>query len=404
MGEIISINNSSELEVINEENTIMELSDKLLMDAKESISSSKSVSLPIAELSTLGAGVSSLIPAFNTVTQTTSIATNGLFRVANAAAGDSLKMAKNGNAWGAMKTATGESKMVQLAEVGPLSTTTQTVAAFNPAIIMMAAALYSIEKDLKEISETQKKILTFLEVENESQIEADVESLMSIVSNYKYNWDNELSVSSSHNQIMEIQNRARKNMIAYQKKVTEIESSKQFIVPQGKVNSVLSDLGKKFKYYRLSLYIFSLASLMEIMLSGNYKEEYILGVKEEIKSLSENYRTQFEKGSMYLEKLGNVGVEANVVKGLGHASKAVGKFIGNIPLVKEGQVDEFLQDAGEKLHHNAEKMEMKAVGAFASLSNPGTNVFIDKMDDMALIYNHTSQICCDKEKIYLIAN
>lgn len=404
MGEIISINNSSELEVINEENTIMELSDKLLMDARESISSSKSVSLPIAELSTLGAGVSSLIPAFNTVTQTTSIATNGLFRVANAAAGDTLKMAKNGNAWGAMKTATGESKMVQLGEVGPLSATTQTVAAFNPVTIMMAAALYSIEKDLKEISETQKKILTFLEVENESQIEADVESLMSIVSNYKYNWDNELSVSSSHNQIMEIQNRARKNMIAYQKKVTEIESSKQFIVPQGKVNSVLSDLGKKFKYYRLSLYNFSLASLMEIMLSGNYKEEYIFGVKEEIKSLSENYRTQFEKGSMYLEKLGNVGVEANVVKGLGHASKAVGKFIGNIPLVKEGQVDEFLQDAGEKLHHNAEKMEMKAVGEFASISNPGTKVFIDKMDDMAFIYNHISQICCDKEKIYLIAN
>lgn len=213
---------------------------------------------------------------------------------------------------------------------------------------------------------------------------------MSIVSNYKYNWDNELSVSSSHNQIMEIQNRARKNMIEYQKKVTEIESSKQFIVPQGKVNSVLSDLWKKFKYYRLSLYNFSLASLMEIMLSGNYKEEYILGVKEEIKGLSENYRTQFEKGSMYLEKLGDVGVEANVVKGLGHASKAVGKFIGNIPLVKEGQVDEFLQYAGEKLHHNAEKMEMKAVGEFASISNPGTKVFIDKMDDMAFIYNHIS--------------
>lgn len=34
-------------------------------------------------LSLLGAGVSSLIPAFNTVTQTTSIATEGLFRVAN---------------------------------------------------------------------------------------------------------------------------------------------------------------------------------------------------------------------------------------------------------------------------------------------------------------------------------
>ena len=50
--------------------------------------------------------------------------------------------------------------------------------------MMMAVALYSIEKDLKQIAETQQKILTFLEVENESQIEADVESLMGIVANY----------------------------------------------------------------------------------------------------------------------------------------------------------------------------------------------------------------------------
>ena len=53
---------------------------------------------------------------------------------ANAAAGDTLKMAKNGNAWGAMKTAAGGSKMVQLAEAEPLTATTQSVAAFNPDV------------------------------------------------------------------------------------------------------------------------------------------------------------------------------------------------------------------------------------------------------------------------------
>lgn len=404
MNEIKIINKSSEIDDVSEKNGIVELTEGLLMDARASINNNKALSVPIAELSTLGAGVSSLVPVFNKITQTTTIATDGLYRVANAAAGDALKIANDGNAWGAMKTATGGSKMAKFAEAGPLSATTESVAAFNPATMMMAAALYSIEKDLAEISETQKKILSFLEVENESQIEADVESLMNMVTNLKHNWDNELYVLGSHNQVMSIQNRARKNMIAYQKKVSEIVSSKQFIVAQNKVNSVLTDLEKKFKYYRLSLYKFSLASLMEIMLSGNYKEEYITSVKEEIVSLSMIYREQFEKGSLYLEKLGNVGVEANVVKGLGTVSKAVGKMIGNIPLVKEGPVDEFLQDAGENLHHNADGMEKKAVKSFAAIANPGTNVFIEKMEDMAFIYNHTSQICCDKEKIYLITN
>lgn len=226
---------------------------------------------------------------------------------------------------------------------------------------------------------------------------------MEIITNYKYNWDNKLSVASSHKLVLDIQNRARKNMIAFQKKVTDIVSSKQFVVAQSKVNSILSDLEKKFKYYRLSLYTYSLGALMEIMLSGNFKEEYIAKVKEEIKNLSDTYREQFKNGSLYLEGICKVGLDTNVVKGIGIAGKTVGKIIGSIPLVKEGQVDEYLKNKGAQLHKNAIEMETKAIKEFAAACNPGTKVFVDKMEDMIQIYNHTAQICFDNENIYLIA-
>ena len=403
MDEAINSNCANEAKSVGDENGLIEYTEGLLMDVRASINSNKFLSVPIAELSALGAGVSSLIPAFNTVAQTMTIATDGYYQIANAVAGDMPKIAKNGNIWGAMKTAAGGSKMMQLTEARPLSATIQTAEAFNPAVMMMAVALYSIEKDMKKIAETQKKILSFLEIENESQIEADVESLMKIAVNYKYNWDNELSVASSHKLVVDIKNRARKNMIAYQKKTANAISSKQLIVAQSKVNAVLSDLEKKFEYYRLSLYTFSFASLIEIMLSGNFKEEYMTEVKDEIKDLSDCYRKQFENGSLYLEKLGTVGVEANIVKGIGTAGKAVGKLIGSIPIVKEGSVDEFLQDKGAGLQKNAIGMERKAVKAFASVANPETGVFIEKMEEMIQIYNHTSQICFDSERIYLLA-
>lgn len=118
--------------------------------------------------------------------------------------------------------------------------------------------------------------------------------------------------------------------------------------------------------------------------------------------MSDTYRDLFTKGSVYLEKLGT-SVEANVVKGIGTAGKAMGKLIGSVPLIKEGQVGEFLQDKGALLQKNAAGMEKKAVSAFAAVGNPGTGVFVDKMEDMIQIYNHTSQICFDKEKIYLLA-
>ena len=389
-------------EIGEKETDLIQLTNEMLDDARTSINTKEAMSVPIAELSTLGAGVASLIPALNQVTQTTTFATGGLYRLANESVGDALKMAKNGNYWGAFKTAEGKSKFVQLKEAGPLSATSTTSVPINPATMMMAVALFSIEKELGNISEMGKQILSFLEIEKESEIEADVETLTDIINKYKFNWDNGHYVASNHKLVLDIQRTARKNMNSYQKKVREFLDTKQFIVAQSKVNSMLSSLQKNFKYYRLSLYTFSMASFLEVMLSGNFKEEYITGKKAEIKEMSQAYRDIFSECSAKLEKMGNSSVEANVLKGIGSAGKAVGKFIGSIPLVKEGHVDEFLQEKGSHLQSNAVGMEQKAVKEFASVGNPGTAVFVNKLDEITRIYNHTSQRCMDKECIYLV--
>lgn len=374
----------------------------LLLDARSVLDNKKTMSVPIAELATLGAGVASLIPAFNTVTTTTTLATDGLFRIANQAPGDVLKMAKNGNAWGAMKTEQGGSKMVQLTEAQPITAKSKAVAAINPATIMMAVALYAIEKQLGEISEVQKQMLSVLEIRDEANIEGDLETLTELVNHYKYNWDNDVYVQNSHKLVMDIKRTARSNMLMYQKKVAELVSSKKLLVAQGQVKSTLLELEKQFQYYRCALYTYSLAAMMEIMLGGNYKEAYIVGIKEEIIRLSKNYRSLFENASIYLEKLGGSAVEANVLKGIGTAGKAFGKLIGNIPLVKEGFVDELFQNGGTQLQNNAIMLERRAVYQFASLSHPETQIFIDRMEDMIQIYNHTEEICFDKERLYLV--
>lgn len=381
---------------------IIKVTNDILMDTRSELAEKATFSMPIAQLATLGAGVSSLIPALHTVTQTTTVNTQGLFRLANAGVGDTLKIAKNGNFWGAFKRADGTSKFAQLQSAGPLTATSTATVPIDPAAMLMAVALFSIEQKLDNIAEMQKQILIFLEVEKESEIEADVETLVSIISKYKYNWDNEHYLQSNHKMVLDLQRTARKNMLSYQKQVTEVLNSRQLVVAQTKVKSTLKDLLKKFKYYQLSLYTFSLASLLEIMLSGNFKEEYITGIKEEIEALSMTYRDLYGKCSEYLERLGNSALEANLLKGIGNASNAMGKLIGSIPKIKDGQVDEFLQDSGTRLKNNAADMERNVVKAFAEISNPGTGVFTEKMRDMILIYNHTAEICFDDKQIYLV--
>lgn len=48
-------------------------------------------------------------------------------------------------------------------------------------------------------------------------------------------------------------------------------------------------------------------------------------------------------------------------------------------------------------------METDAVKMLAAVKDPGIKVFVEKNDDLNRIYNHTLEICFDKDKIYLIA-
>lgn len=406
MGEILKINNSINLELLDKKGEIIKVAEDMLLDARKHIDSDNTISVPIMELATLGAGVSSLIPSLRTIAQTAAIDTQGLglYQLANASVGDTLKVAKNGNFWGAFKTSSGKSKFVQLKNADLLSATTTAVMPINPAIVMMAVALFTIEKKLNEIAKMQKQILEFLEREKKAEIEADIETLVNMINKYKFNWDNEHFITNNHKMVLDIQRTARKNINFYQKEVKDLISSNQLISFQSQVSAKVNKLLNKFNYYRLSLYAYSLASLLEIMLSGNFKEEYISGIKNELMTLSNAYEKIFEKAYSCIEKMSSSSVETNFLKGIGFAAKGVGDFIGSIPFVKDSPVDEFLQDGGNAIEGNAKEIEKAAIKKFKTIRNPGINDITKQMEDITLIYNHTSQIYFDDKMIYLIGS
>ena len=142
-----------------ESNNLLEATENMLTDIR-SIASDKQVrSVPIASLAALGGSAASLSPALRTVTETMSVNAQGLYTLANESVGDALKLAKDGNFWGAFKTAEGKSKFAKLRSAGPLSASSTTTIPVDPATMMMAVALYSIEKKLGDIEEMQKVIL-----------------------------------------------------------------------------------------------------------------------------------------------------------------------------------------------------------------------------------------------------
>lgn len=401
MNEVAKTNN--EIQITNSKTELESMTEDLLLDTVSNLDQNKTIKVPIAELATLGASVSSLIPKVAHITQVASLPVDGLYRLANQEVGEVLRQAKDGLYYGSLKRIDNTSKFAKWQSVNSLSgtTTSTAIAPFDPATAMMAVALYSIEKELGQIAEMEKEILSFLEVEKKAEIEADVETLMDITRKYKSSWDNEHFIASNHKLVLDIQRTARKNTNFYFKKIEERIKNNKFTLSQTQVNALLKDLENEFKYYRLSLYTYSLASLMEIMLSGNFKEEYIAGIKDQIISMSTAYRNLFDESSIKLEKVSSMSIEANMLKGIGTVGNAFGKAIGKIPLIEKGSLDEFLEKSGEKLKVNARSMESKAAREFAALNNPKISVFTEKMDDMIMIFNYSNSIGFDKDYLYL---
>lgn len=386
---------------IHQQSIAKQTSD-MLAEVRSAETENAPYSVPLTELAALGAGVASLLRIFPTQTQASADTAFCLYRLTNASAGETLKLAKDGNFWGALKRPDGTSKFAKFEAVDRMPQSGSGNLPVDPITLLMAVMLYSVEQKLGKIEQLQRQIGAFLETEKESEIEADIETLTDMIEKYKYNWDNPQYLQSSHKMVLDLQRTARKNMLTYQKRVAEgLKGSRQFVA-QARVTSTLNDLLKKFRYYRLSLYTFSLASLLEILLSGNFQEEYISGVKAEIDARAMNYRDLFGACSGYLEKLGSTALETKAMKGMGTASEAVGKFIGMIPKIKDGQVDERLQEQGARLKDDAERRNRQTLLAFAEISNPETGVFSEKMQELIQIYNHTAEICVDAKRLYLL--
>ena len=401
MSDIIGNNNGSN--PVDSQENLHQVAGTLLADNSSELAHRTTMSVPISSLAGLGAAVSSLSPALHTVVTTTTANTDGLFTLANYATGDNLKAAKNGNYWASFKTAEGKSKFVQLRAADPINTTTTTAIPIDPTTVLMAAALYSIDQKLSKIQETQREILDYLTMETESTIEGDLQTISDIITKYKFNWDNEYFTSSNHKIVNDIQRKATENIRTYRKQIDALLAKKQLLVARNNVAGVFKDLQKKFKYYRMAVYTYSLAYLLEIMLSANFREDNIRIAIEKINQISLDYRDYFDKASLRLEQISTDALDKKVLKGLGIAGQSVGKFIGSIPIIEKSPVDEMLQASGEKMANKATGLEERAVHEFATLGNPGTAILVDRLQDMIQIYNHTTRICFDKDHIYLVS-
>ena len=379
----------------NKENySLAEMNNYMLSDVRKESLSNNIYSLSLSKLSEISPITVSTANNIKTIMEQNLKTSGNLYRITNLGKNDSLKAMRDGKTfWGSIKKSDGSSTMAKLKEVNP-----NNVMALDPTVMMMSVALAGIEQELGEIKELSKKIFSFLEHEKESEIESDLEILNRSIGDFRFNLGDEKYLINNHKQVMDIKRTANKNMLFYKKEIKDDLSKDKLFITSNSMNSIIEDIQKKFRYYRLSLYIYSFSTFMEILLLGNYKNDYLLNKKKELDELDNEYSDVFNNALDYVKNNANKSLEGNVLSGLGSAGKAIGNLAEK---VKIKNVDNWLNEKGDNLKQSGQNIKDDFATKFDDMKESNSKPFINQIEKVDCIYNKTKEIYFDKENIYL---
>jgi hypothetical protein len=363
--------------------------------------------IPFAELAGLGGIIAELIPQFRTVTETTSIPMDGLFRAINPKTGEVMpdlmyRSKQVADAFvGSLKHANGEFDQAAFVKVPGVKEVTTSVAAINPATLMIAAGIMAMSKKLDAIEENQKKIMGFLEKDKESKLRGNLIFLMSVFSAYKTNWNNSTFKTSQHIKTQDIKQESEQNIVFYRSMLSDLLKKKKILISKLDVKKNMQKLIENFSNYRLAIYLYAFASYLEIILLENYNEEFLESISSKIKDESFSYSELYTIAYTKLEGMATESIESGVIKGVAIVSHGLGKVIEKIPVVERGQLDENLIAASKKLEEYKVESVDDLLTALRTMSNCQVKQFVDLIETVNELHNGEPAILVDNENVYV---
>lgn len=139
------------------------------------------------------------------------------------------------------------------------------------------------------------------------------------------------------------------------------------------------------------------------MLSKNFQAEYLNKISDEIREQALQFRKLYTDCYDKIEKLKQEAVTTQAAKKVANVSKTVGNFIGKIPVVSKGPVDEFLVDMGEIISEAEKEQMKKTLNFFIQYKESGLIPIaehiemINKLSNQPTIMVHDNKVICFHE-------
>lgn len=360
-----------------------------LAEIKDTYQTSPLAKIPFTEIAALGGAFAGVVE-----TMTTPVS-EGLYRcVFPKGVTGTLAMAKDGS--GALGTIMNNG-IVGQARWNPVEK------AIGPACIeaaLVAVAILTVVKQIEDIKDGQKEIIDILERDKKSQLLADYDLLTSYMDDYKYYWENEASLIVNLNQVKNIKRNAMKDIHSYAEQIGNLLSAKKPLLKMQSASYKIGQILDRFVHYKLALHVFALSEYMEVMLSKNFQAEYLSKIENEIREHAMQFRNLYTECFDKIEALKKEAISTQATKKLAEVSRSVGSFIGKIPVVKAGPVDEFLISVGDTISESEKNNLEKTLAFFIQYKDSGLIPIANHIEMMNHLANKPVVMQYDKKVLY----
>lgn len=366
--------------------------EQALAEIKDTYKTLPLAKIPFAEITALGGSFAVAAKAMYAPAE------NGLFRcVFPKGVTGTLAMAKDGSgALGAIMNngIAGQARWIPVDKV------------INPVsvqVAFVAVAVLAVVKQVQDIKDGQKEIIDILERDKKSQLLADYDLLSSYMNDYKFYWENETSLVVNLNQVKNIKRNAMKDIRSYTEQIEDMLSAKKNLLKMQSASHKIGQLLDRFVHYKLALHVFALSEYMEVMLSKNFQAEYLNKIENEIREHAMKFRHLYTACFDKIEMLKKEAVTTQAANKLADVSRSVGSFVGKIPLIKEGPVDEFLIDVGDSISDAEKKRLEKILSFFIQYKDSGLTPIaehiatINRLSNTPVVMLYNKKVLCFHE-------
>lgn len=359
------------------------------LEVKNEISVQTYSKIPLSRLTALGTGFEPVVSAIQQVTSHGQ-ATSGFYKV-TIPKGTHLAQFKEKS--GFLGTAVGEHGIVGQAQLNPLLC--------DPTMILVAAALANIDKKLDAIQEVQQEMLDFLVQKEKSALKADLNFLMDIQNNYKYNWNSEKYKAANHAKVLDIRQEAARQIDFYQEQIKKQLGKKTLLHSDHDVQKMLEKVQGEFKEYQLALYIYGFAYFLEVVLQENYEKAYLSAIAKRIDEMAFQYREFYSLAYSQIENLSKSSLQAHLFGGLSAINKGAGTAIAKIPGINKSQIDETLIEAGERIGAYKNRRVQTTMQQLLERQSSCVRPFIDNINAVNRLYNEPVTLIFNHDTLYL---